>query len=440
MVDKGANIDIVFRNGLKDYEVLPPADVWDKIRPAVRKSQRPVIILRAAAMIAVIISLSFLAYKWSTNLSVSLGNSSFAINPESENPGALVPANVIYRSAATTFIARQEQQKPVSDAGTGIPIQTAYGSQLSPVLNNIEPENGPSFRETSLRNKNGMLPLDNNNTWQNTTPSFLPEVVSELPEKTGSNRWTIAALVSPTYYSGFNSEHNAFTSMLVSKEQPIVSYTGGVAFAYKINKRFSVQSGLYYSSLGNELSGISSFSGFEIYDKTKGDHNFEVLTTNGTVYTSNSDIFLIDKISAARISTRYTSDVFDPAKANLQYLDNSLTQNFSYLELPFFLKYKLVDKTLGFNLIGGLSSNFLVNNAVYSSLNGGKYLVGKTEGVSNITFSSSLGMGMEYSLGKNLSLNLEPTFRYYLNPFTGTDGLRVHPYSFGIFSGLSYKF
>jgi hypothetical protein len=197
---------------------------------------------------------------------------------------------------------------------------------------------------------------------------------------------------------------------------------------------------VYYSSLGNELSGISSFAGFEPYDRTKGDHNFEVLTTNGTVYTSNSDIFLIDKISAVRISTRYTSDVFDPDKANLKYLDNSLTQNFSYLELPFFVKYKLVDKTLGFNLIGGLSSNFLVNNAVYSSLNGGKYLIGKTEGVDAITFSSSLGMGMEYSLGKNLSLNLEPTFRYYLNPVTGNEGLRVHPYSFGIFSGLSYKF
>jgi len=440
MVDRVANIDVVFRNGLKDYEVLPPADVWDKIRPAIRKSHKPVIILRAAAMIAVIVSLSFLAYKWSTNLSASLGSLSFAINPESENPGALVPASGIYRDAAIPFVAMQDQQKPVTDAGTDIPIQTAYDNQVSAVLNKIEPENGPSFRGTNFRNKNGIIPLEKSFTRQYTASLYLPEVVSEIPEKREGDRWTIAALVSPTYYSGFNYDHNALTSLLVSKEQPIVSYTGGVAFAYKINKRLSVQSGVYYSSLGNELSGISSFAGFEPYDRTKGDHNFEVLTTNGTVYTSNSDIFLIDKISAARISTRYTSDVFDPDKANLKYLDNSLTQNFSYLELPFFVKYKLVDKTLGFNLIGGLSSNFLVNNAVYSSLNGGKYLIGKTEGVDAITFSSSLGMGMEYSLGKNLSLNLEPTFRYYLNPVTGTEGLRVHPYSFGIFSGLSYKF
>jgi len=82
----------------------------------------------------------------------------------------------------------------------------------------------------------------------------------------------------------------------------------------------------------------------------------------------------------------------------------------------------------------------LVNNAVYATLDGGKYQVGKTGGLNLITFSSSLGMGMEYSFTDNLSLNLEPTFRYYLNPFSEIAGLKIHPYSFGIFSGVSFSF
>jgi hypothetical protein len=57
-----------------------------------------------------------------------------------------------------------------------------------------------------------------------------------------------------------------------------------------------------------------------------------------------------------------------------------------------------------------------------------------------LTLSSSLGMGMEYNISGKLSLNLEPTFRYYLNPFSVTTGSFIHPYSFGIFSGVSYKF
>jgi hypothetical protein len=98
------------------------------------------------------------------------------------------------------------------------------------------------------------------------------------------------------------------------------------------------------------------------------------------------------------------------------------------------VRYKLIDKTIDFNLVGGLSSNLLVNNSVYASIEGERYQVGRTEGMSMLTFSSSLGMGMEYNFSGNLSLNLEPTFRYYINPFSQTPILKIHPYSFGIFS------
>jgi len=36
MVDRGANIDIVFRNGLKDFEVMPPPEVWENIQPSLK--------------------------------------------------------------------------------------------------------------------------------------------------------------------------------------------------------------------------------------------------------------------------------------------------------------------------------------------------------------------------------------------------------------------
>jgi hypothetical protein len=104
------------------------------------------------------------------------------------------------------------------------------------------------------------------------------------------------------------------------------------------------------------------------------------------------------------------------------------------------LRYKVIDRTIGFNLIGGISYNFLVSNDVYTTYDGGKYQVGTTQGLNPFTLSSSLGMGMEYNFSHNLSLNLEPTFRYYINPFSSSSGLRNHPYSFGLFSGVSFKF
>jgi hypothetical protein len=228
-------------------------------------------------------------------------------------------------------------------------------------------------------------------------------------------------------------------AQIMASEKPVLSYSGGVALSYRVNRRFSIQSGIYYSSIGQELSGISSYSGFQKINDSKDANNFGVQTANGTVYTSNPDVFLTDNYKGERIITSISNEFIDPEKAQLDYIGNSLRQNFNYLELPIVIRYKVVDKTLDFNIVGGVSSNLLVGNSVSAGI-GGRSKIGETDGLNSITFSSSLGMGMEYNLSNKLSLNLEPTFRYYLNSFGSIPGMIIHPVSFGVFSGLSYKF
>jgi hypothetical protein len=440
MDDRRANIDLVFRNGLKDYEVLPPAEAWNHIRPVIRRKQRPVIILRAAAAAAVLLSLSFLANRWSMEISSGTGNNVVAEIPEFETantistPDELLPAGAV-TARRVPLIAEASLPDLRSDINI-IPDENL--NTIQNIVFQSETERISVNRRGSRDQDLVVLNKPNVNALSFEDPETLysPTILV----KGEPNKWSISALVSPTYYTNFYSGKDEFASEVMSEEKPVISYSGGVAFSYKINKRLSIQSGLYYSSFGQELSGITSFGGFKQYDYTKGDHNFEVITANGVVYTSNADVYLLDNISNNRITTRYTNDVFDPAKANLQFLDNSLRQNFSYLELPVVLRYKIVDKTVDLNIIGGLSSNVLVRNSVYAALDGSKYQIGKTEGLNLITFSSSLGMGMEYNFTDNLSVNLEPTFRYYLNPFNEISRLKLHPYSFGIFSGLSFRF
>lgn len=433
MDEKEANIDLVFRNGLKDYEVLPPPEVWDNISPAVRKQQRAYIILRAAAMIAVLVTLGFLTSTWNNKVSDTLINNPLASDPD-----------VLPQAAVTTG------ERLLADAGY---IQRSSTPEPAPVIStvtaDIKGENDlSSQRNTTHLVAEGLLQeISGESRFRNsepvTTALNIPvseTIIQDIQVADKKERWSIAALVSPTYLSNFQTGNNEAMRQLGTVEQPVVSYAGGLALSYKVNRRFSVQSGLYYSSYGNELSGITTFGGYGSYDQAKGNRNFEVKTTNGPVYTDNSDVYLIDVASDSRVSADIDNSKFDPANASLQYLNSSLMQNLSYLELPVILRYKLVDRAIDFNLIGGLSSNLLVNNSVYTSLDGTKYEVGRTSGLNPVTFSSSLGMGMEYSLSKNLSVNFEPTFRYFLNPFSNTEGIGVHPYSFGIFSGISYKF
>lgn len=440
MDERRANIDIVFRNGLKDFEVLPPPEVWDNIHPHIKTRKKSYIFLKAAALITILLTLSFLAYRWSSEVSTGIENNVTALNEEAGSsdisPTTDIPVNVAVNKINSIESVRKSL---ISDIPENV-IESENQMIQSPDVAYL-PETG-SLSMNSVRPVSSIFsaPLKSwqINSFENkkTDQYYLQDI---SPEKS-PERWSIAAMASPTYYSRFNSGNSDLSKELVASEQPVISYSGGVAFTYKINKRFSIQSGLYYSSLDQDVTGVVSYGGFQKYDNTKGDHNFEVLTTNGNIYTNNSDVFLMAGGKGDRIITSFTKDVFDPQKASLQYINNKMRQNLSYLEMPVVLRYKVVDKSIDLNLIGGVSYNLLVNNSAYTTVDGGKYPIGKTAGLNPMSLSSLLGMGMEYNFTGNLSLNFEPTFRYYLNPFNETTGLRNHPYSFGIFSGISYKF
>ena len=438
MDDRGANIDLVFRNGLKDYEVLPPQEVWNDIRPVIRKKQRPFILLRVAAVATVVLSLGILAYRLSNEINSGIENQLITLNPESVLPSAnyaeaIIPVPpVIKDKEPVANVIRDDQ--PVS------PIAT---DNLNTTIQDFADISAQEDLTENSGINNGQYDLLAINYAAADFMDFDKGTTLEAPDNTirkEPGRWSISALMSPTYQSRFGTGENEAMANLMASEEAVMSYSGGLALSYKISKRFSIQSGVYYSSIGKELSGISAYSGFEDHFYTKGSPNFEVLTSNGLVHTENNDVFLADRMGSDRITTDYNNDVFDPEKASLKYIDNSLHQNFSFLELPVILRYKIIDKALDFNIIGGFSSNLLVNNSVYASSEGNKLPIGKTEGMNILTFSSSLGMGMEYNISSSLSLNLEPTFRYYINPFNNLSGTGIHPYSFGVFSGISYRF
>jgi hypothetical protein len=453
MVNKDANIDLLFRDGLKDLEILPPVGVWGSIFPVIRKKEKPYILLRSAALIAVLVSIGFLAYRWGSERSSGLQNPLVALNEESvpfqnNTPvEVLKPQSQVKSSALNATRNRTNGNNPVAAVQSGQENNEISAPEIIPVSNNISNSidlvktmNKPVVSNFYFKAENRLQSGNKFQTENKLNDSYvMPDESDYLIPKDNSGKWSLSAVASPSYYLRTQSGSDEISKQVNSSEQTKMSYSGGMGFAYRISKKLSVQSGLYYTSIGQEIENIYSFSGFGRFDNTKSDHNFEVLTSGGVIFTDNDDVFLLDN-RGERVLTRYTNDVFDPAKANLSPVSNSLHQTFSYLEMPLILRYKLIDKSIDFNLIGGLSYNLLVNNSVHTYVDGKKYFVGETEGLNTFMVSSSVGMGMEYSLTRKISLNLEPMFRYYLNPFSEMPGIKTHPYSFGVFSGLFYKF
>jgi hypothetical protein len=438
MGDRDSNIDLLFRNGLSNYEALPPQDLWNDIKPLIATPRRSFVSLRAAAAIAVLMASGILT--------------AFLVrNIPAVNEVAPVAVNNL------TPMGRVPERNNTIPSGPAASMKLAQAEPGQSLPGNVEPEESaiayytlpePGLYTPFIRNSE-VVENDRNNLPRSLAQAYNPsysDMTSEAEVRAvdnvpaSNNRWSVAAMVTPAYYSHFGQSVEGEETDLISSEEGAFSYTGGLAFAYNLNSRFTIQSGINYSSIGQKIDGVKSYSGFARYVTSKGVSVFRVRTSSGTIFENNSDIFLADNNQGSRVISYYTREVFDPVKNELSYISNSITQNFNYLELPFLLKYKVIDRGVDLKVIGGFSYNILVNNSAYTTSEGTRYIIGKTEGLSPVTFSSSLGMGMEYNFSGSLSLSIEPTFRYYITSPDGMVGSSIHPYSFGILSGIFYKF
>jgi hypothetical protein len=435
MGDRSQYVDVFFRNGLKEFEVLPPPEVWENIKPAIRKREKSQNILRLAAMIAILISLPAASIWFTHRISQDFYGPAISLNQDIIPEGSYTPGT--YNKIAHAI------QIPVLNDQITEPDHFKESVTSKPAdLKSFSTQVFTSgLKESKVQRfaSSGIPPKSAVRNSSSTEIGKLIVLTSNRGSENKVNRWTLSAMASPDYYSNVTNGNNKAATELAGSEKPVVSYSGGMGVSFKVNKRMSVQSGVIYSSIGQKITGISSYSGFSDYSDAKGSGQFSVQTSNGIIISNNNNIFLRDEISGRVLST-YTADSFDPSKADLTYLNSSITQNFNYLQIPVLLRYKAIDRKIDVNFVGGLSYNMLVGNSAFAKVDGEKYPIGKTEGLSSVNFSSSLGLGFEYSFSGKISLNIEPTFRYFLTPLGGLVGSSLHPYSFGVLSGFSYKF
>ena len=445
MVNGKTNIDLIFRNGLIDYEEAPPSDVWANVKPAIDRKRRNMFFMRSAASIAVLISVGALAYMWGYETSKEKFSAELVnINTTNEvTPVDIaIPLAITQRQtepAAVVGIVPKKAEKEIETVAAPVIAQSEIPYEIEIYGEDFYVDESSSLIAETEEFTDNQNPLEI--MYANVfTPEYRPLIYDNAYENVSTaenNRWSILAMAAPTYYSQFTTSNNELAHDIMSSDKGRASYSGGMGFAYKINKRFSVQSGFYYSAMGQELGDVTAFSGFQQVNPSKGVNNFKVLTPNGTVLANNPDVYLSSNAIPERVVTKSN---IDPYKQNLNYLSNSLYQDLSYFELPLLLRYKVIDRTIGVSFVGGLSYNFLINNSVYTMNDGGKYPIGTTDGLSNLSLSSSLGMGMEYKFSKKFSFNIEPTFRYFINSSNSERIAGLHTYSLGVFSGLAYKF
>jgi len=99
--------------------------------------------------------------------------------------------------------------------------------------------------------------------------------------------------------------------------------------------------------------------------------------------------------------------------------------SYKFLEVPFIMNYKVINRQVDLNAIGGISPGLLIG--VYD------------ESGSMMNYSSVTGLGLEYALSSKIALNMEPVIKYAI-PINRNYFTINHPLSFSVFTGVSYNF
>lgn len=190
-----------------------------------------------------------------------------------------------------------------------------------------------------------------------------------------------------------------------------ITTTYGAKASYVLNDRLKVKSGV----------GVINI--------TQNTYNVPLLVNNNFSRHYN----LKTSVSNANIHL-----VTDPNSVANQTntLKQDLSQEMQFIEVPLEVEYKIAgSKKVEVNATTGVSSLILNKNAIYLKNNDIEF--GEATNLNELSFSANAGVKLQYNITENVSANIEPQFKYYIN--TVTDNKDIKPYTVGVNAGLSYS-
>ena len=474
MIKETTNIDRLFHNGLANHETEVPSFIWDNITTSLneQKRHRKIVYFRRMAAVAAIF-LAFFAGYWITLKTINNqynANNNFPvatkINSEQNNgSGETIKLFDLQRNNSRIAVSSNNESQENTenkDALSGNSnqqnrfvgsTQTNNNQTVSNYQNAIA-SNEISTNSQNVNNQivtqkinfdNILAPetnlvltqyitdsweafaLNNHSQRARKTEMYLNALNNQPIQKEDhtNNNWAVSGVASPLYSFRnpiFNESPELPTEYYQKMESPLLSYSGGLTVEYSPLNRLSIQSGVFYSQIGQQASEFVA-----INNKGEGIH---VSTTAGNIEGS--------LLQRPRNISPEGAPV--PPPGGLVQYDWNLIQQFDYVEIPLVARYKLIDKKITMNIIGGFTTNILVGNKVYIDEVTDLNYLGTTMNMRPMNYNGTIGIGAEFSLTKHISLNFEPAMRYSITPANSKSETLYYPYSFAIFSGLKYSF
>jgi len=450
------HIDNLFANHLYNYEEDAPSYIWNNIQSDVNRTKR---LKRYSKIRAIAASIALLI-----TFGVGYLSSDYALRKKYE-------AKYLSGNHLTKF-SSEKNKLPEDSVGAITDDSVVYSASEEKSVVNIFDEN--KLADNNIENRGILYKLfdlskeiffesfenelntnqlaQNNKTQEEDTPNQLL-IDTLLLEKENlheggfllnqkrdkQSNWSFGTKFSPVYSiaensgslngddqsQGLKSVTNSDKPDTKAVEKAIMAFSGGVNINYHLSKRWSLESGLFYSQrkqMAENLVG-SAMTGFE---------------DEMVVYTPEGAKFLQAQPSGMEMGA--PPEVIGTSRDETFYsLNMDYISNFEYIELPILVRYKIVDRKLGLDVLSGVSTNFLIGNKTSIINEESQLWSGATDEVSPLLYNATFGLGLNYNFYRNFSFNLEPTFKYSIVN-SSSSALARYPYSFAVFAGFSYRF
>lgn len=449
-MNENKNIDRLFQEKFKDFEVFPESHVWRNIEKQITKKKKRRIVplwLRfggAAAIVLFLISSGFWFFntgsvskgtpdeiiitnsdksniKLNRNNSAEINeNESISSSIQKEKEKSATSELTKNRESITTdknesagsFTTRNE--KSVIAEGKKVENELFITSKLAQefeVKNDQKALNQIAFEEFFDRQKK----VNND---------ILTEIEKdESKVKVGiqGSKWSIGSTMAPVYYNTLRSGSPIDPELANNNKSSNGNISYGLKLNYKITDNLILQTGINSLELGYTTNNVASLL------------SSSLLEGSSTNIDTNVEGASVSVISTARQSSDGTIQrpSFDPS--------GTLDQTLGYVEMPMELKYIILQKRVGVNVVGGVSTYFLYRNYVSMSSFGKTTTLGEASNINMLNFSGNLGLDLDYSISKKLFINISPMFKYQFNTFSEYSG-GFQPYYFGVYSGLNFRF
>jgi hypothetical protein len=264
---------------------------------------------------------------------------------------------------------------------------------------------------------------------------------------TSDNNWKMGMYVAPGYSSYSSSYSETYAKNMNYKgSDGNANVGGGFSVQYKTSKRWIVESGIYYAQNGQQSENSTNvFSRKENADYALADAGLsyfsnQVRVENNTM-AMNSTAGII-QFSSTPKGAELTGDfeAKNTGVANLVVPSSGFSQVFEFMEIPLYVRYRVVDRKIGVELLTGFNTGIVVGNNAYIENQYGLQNIGETADISTFNISGTVGMGINYALGKHFSVAVEPRFSYYLNSINNNPSVDFRPYRMGFYTGVTYEF